>query len=148
VSVTDPPFNRTKCACENCIRCCKRQPGSLAAGDFERIRLYLQLTIEQAKKWFWASPGALAVDTSTGRTHRIGTITPRMRHGRCVFLDEHNRCTIHPVAPFGCAYFDTHMTGAAAHPRSVWLARTQLDDDYQKLRDELPMATSYKPTSY
>src|SRR5262252_116362 len=141
-------FNRTVCACETCRKCCKRQPGALIPGDLERIARHMQITPEEAKKYFWASPGSLVRDTSTGRVHRIGTVTPQTRKGRCVFLDDHERCTIHAVAPFGCAYFDTHMGHRAAHPRSVWLAHAQCDPEYQKLRDALPYAQSYKPTAY
>jgi hypothetical protein len=35
-----------------------------------------------------------------------------------------------------------------AMPRSISLAQSQLDPDYQALRDTLPYATSYKPRSY
>jgi Fe-S-cluster containining protein len=141
-------FNRTTCACQQCTKCCKRQPGALAAGDLERIARHLQISPAEAEKYFWASPGALVRDTSTGRVHRIGSVTPQMRRGRCVFLDDNDRCSIHPVAPFGCSMFDTHMSPATAHPRSVFLAQTHLDEEYQALRRRLPYARSYKPNRY
>jgi Fe-S-cluster containining protein len=141
-------FNRTTCACKNCTACCRRQPGSLIPGDLERIARHLQIPQSEAEKYFWASPGSLVRDTSTGRVHRIGSITPRFRKGRCVFLDENDRCSIHPVAPFGCSHFDTHMSPVTAHPRSVFLAQSHLDAEYQALRDRLPYATHYKPNRY
>jgi Fe-S-cluster containining protein len=141
-------FNRTTCACNECKACCKRQPGPLRPGDFERIAEHLGEDRETAKEHFWASPGAL-VQTHDGKTHRVGTITPRFRKGRCVFLDENDRCKIHAVAPFGCSHFDTHMSNAQAMPRSLAMVKEQaLDADYQKLRNELPMATHYKPAKY
>ena len=151
---SEPPFERTVCACENCRACCKRQPGSLVPGDLERIALYTSKTqglpyevaFEQVKKQLWASPGALVLNTATGRVERVGTITPRYRKGRCVFLDENERCTIHAVAPAGCAYFDTHMPRGQAQMRSAWLVTQQQHPDYQKLRDSLPYATHYKPS--
>jgi Fe-S-cluster containining protein len=98
------------------------------------------------KAKLWASPGALVRDTSTSRTHRIGTITPRWQKGRCVFLDTNDRCTIHRVAPFGCSHYDTHMPDSMANQRSAWALEQVLhSDDYQKLRAELPYATHYKP---
>lgn len=139
-------FHRTTCACDGCKACCKRQAGPLATGDFERIAEHLGETHEQAKEHFWASPGALVKED--GGTIRVGTITPRMRRGRCVFLDENDRCKIHAVAPFGCAHFDTHMSAGIAHPRSVALVIDQMSPDYQKLRNELPYATHYKPARY
>jgi len=148
-------FNRTKCACENCRACCKRQPGPLAPGDFERIvehfikthKLEREVAFQHVKRQLCASPGALVMQED-GIIRRIGSITPKRVRGRCVFLDEQERCTIHEVAPFGCAFFDTHMGHRAAHPRSVWLAHSQCEPDYQKLRASLPYAQSYKPTAY
>jgi Fe-S-cluster containining protein len=146
---TDHDFTRTKCACEGCIRCCKRQPGPLAPGDFERIAEHLGETREEAKQHFWASPGAIARFTQGGDAFRVGTITPRFRKGRCVFLDENDRCKIHPVAPFGCAYFDTHQGKATAVQRSIWLINAQANSkEYEQLRNELPYATHYKPSQY
>jgi Fe-S-cluster containining protein len=144
-----PPFARTKCACKECVACCKRQPGPLAPGDFERIAAFLGEDREAAKQHFWASPGAMVKDSMTGQVRRIGSITPRMRRGRCVFLTDDDRCSIHEVAPFGCAYFDPHQSYVTAHPRSIWLVRqTMADPEHRKLRDELPYATSYKPARY
>lgn len=141
-------FNRTTCACEQCRACCKRQPGSLASGDLERIQDYLGLQDDEVKDWFWASPGALVKDSLTGRVQRVGTITPRFKKGRCVFLDKDERCTIHQVAPFGCSHFDTHMEPSFAQSRSLWLVHTQMQPEYQALRNKLPYAQSYRPTKY
>lgn len=142
-------FERTSCACRDCVACCETQPGSLAPGDFERIADFLGESREQAKIHFWASPGALVADTRTGRTYRIGTITPKRKGGRCVFLDIRNRCRIHPVAPYGCAYFDTHMSAAEGRRRSTpHLLAIARDAEYQALREELPAATSWKPKGY
>jgi Fe-S-cluster containining protein len=140
-------FKRTVCACAQCTQCCKRQPGPLAPGDFERIAHFLGENLETAKQHFWASPGCM-VEDSNGKVFRIGTITPRFRKGRCVFLDENDRCKVHPVAPFGCSHFDTHMSQAVAQVRSSWLAHEQMKPEYQKLRDELPYATHHKPLKY
>lgn len=150
-STSEPPFTRTKCACTACVACCKRQPGALIRRDFARIiRWYEErqsCTAEVAFAWFkrqfWASPGALVKDVD-GVTHRVGTITPRFRKGRCVFLNEKDRCDIHEVAPFGCAYYDTHMV--KWHDHSIYAVQSQCDPDYQALRNELPIATHYKPT--
>ena len=131
------------------MRCCHDQPGSLAAGDLERIAAHLGQPVRVAALKFWASPGALVMNSRTGETFRIGTITPRLKHGRCVFLDpESNACTIHAVAPAGCALFDTHMSAEHAQPIGSWLARSQQDAAYQSLRRTLPAATSYQPRGY
>ena len=153
--MTEHHFNRTVCACADCTACCKRQPGPLAPGDFERIVDHLakaqnvtpEVALEQAKTQFCASPGAL-VQRVSGQVVRVGTITPQMKKGRCVFLDENDRCSIHAVAPFGCAYFDTHMNRAQAMERSVWLVHQQATTEYQQLRLTLPYARTYKPSAY
>lgn len=142
------PFARTTCACADCVACCSRQPGSLAPGDLERIAAFLGKPVRAILSRFWASPGALVANTHTGDVFRIGTITPRLTRGRCVFLDATDRCSIHAVAPFGCAYFDTHMPATEGQPRGSWLAHAQQDPAYQSLRRTLAPATSHAPSGY
>jgi len=139
-------FARTTCACRQCVNCCKRQPGPLAPGDMERIAVHVGKTVEEVKPFFWASGGAVVKQGD--RLFRVGTITPKMRGGRCVFLDESDRCSIHVVAPFGCAQFDTHMPRAEAERRGVWLVKLTQSEEYQELRRSLPFAESYRPTAY
>ena len=141
--MTEPiPFTRTTCGCPICVSGCTSQPGSLAPGDIERIAAYLHQPMRTVLAKFWSSPGALATNTARGQTWHIGTITPKLRDGRCVFLDESDRCTIHPVAPFGCAYFDTHLSAAEGQPRRRWLTLQQASAAYQSLRRTLDVATS------
>lgn len=147
-----PPwqFERTKCACSKCVQCCKRQPGPLAPRDFKRIAAFLGEDEITARQHFWASPGSIVKDWQ-GNVMRIGTITPRFdrRKGRCVFLGDDDRCKIHEVAPFGCAYFDTHMNEIEAQARSSWLAgQQQRSEEYQDLRAQLPYALHHKPLRY
>jgi len=130
-------FERTTCACSECVGCCKRQPGPLAPGDLQAIGRFLwNLPEEDVRALFVASRGSLVLDRRTGRKRWVGSITPaRKPNGTCVFFDDATeRCTIHPVAPFGCAFFDTHMSAAEAAPRSSWLARATESPLYQALR--------------
>jgi Fe-S-cluster containining protein len=147
--MTEPtPHPRTTCSCAECIRCCHDQPGSLAPGQLEAIAEYLGQPVRVAALKFWASPGALLGNSKTGQTYRIGTITPRLKDGRCVFLSADDRCTIHAVAPAGCALFDTHMSAEAAQPIGLWLARAQADPAYQSLRRTLATAERSRPRGY
>jgi Fe-S-cluster containining protein len=113
----------------------------------QRIKDFLKIGDEEFRDFFVASPGALVKDLN-GKTHRVGSIVPRMRRGKCVFLDDQNRCRIHEVAPFGCAFFDTHMSAQTAHPRSLFVVKDNLQDEFQELRNTLDYTTSYKPTGY
>lgn len=131
------PWRRTTCACDECVQCCKRQPGPLIPGDLERIATYLSQTLEAVKAKFCASAGTVVGDSRTGRTYRIGTITPTSVDGRCVFLDSHDRCSIHPVAPFGCAYFDRHMSKREGDDRVIWMVQQTATPEYQSLRYSL-----------
>jgi len=119
------------------------QPGPLIPGDFERIAEHLGEDTETAKQHFVASPGAIVRDMISGKVKRIGTITPKSVKGRCVFLDKDNRCTIHKVAPFGCAYFDAHMSDDVADPRSYYAVKRQSESEYQALRDKLQLSEKY-----
>jgi Fe-S-cluster containining protein len=132
-------FERTTCSCAECVRACYRQPGPLAPGDVERIAAFLKITLTEAKTYFCASPGALVGDSRTGRVWRIGSITPKKRRGRCVFLDAEDRCRIHPVSPAGCAWFSacTPSVTNEDQRRSHALAVAQTDPDYQALRATL-----------
>jgi Fe-S-cluster containining protein len=114
-------FTRTTCACESCVACCKHMPGALAPGDLERI-LDHQGQRENATAWllehFEAPEGAtgLRIAEDGPRLIRVPSIVPRLTENGCVFLLTENgcvflqdgKCKIHEVAPFGCAYMDTH----------------------------------------
>jgi len=115
--------------------------------DVGRIAAYLGISIDKLKSKLWASPGSLVKHFPSQRVERIGTITPRWnRHTKaCVFLTDDDKCSIHPVAPFGCAYYDTHMDWLSTQIRSQWCVNEHQDPAYQALRDTLPYATHYKP---
>lgn len=114
-----PPFERTTCACQRCVACCAR-PAHLAPGDAERIAEYLGAPLDDVVGLLKPGRGALVGDSLTRRAIRVLTIVPRTRGGRCVFLDDDDRCRVHPVAPFGCAYFDLHMGAREGESRSLW----------------------------
>jgi len=145
--MTDHGFARTECACPDCVACCRRQPGPLAPGDLERISEHLYgSAIMLSLHLFWASPGAVVMNTATRELAMVGTITPRLDGGRCVFLQADDRCAVHEVAPFGCAYLDMHMPEPVAQARVVWLYQTIMHDaGYQRLRAMLRPADSWQP---
>jgi Fe-S-cluster containining protein len=53
-----------------------------------------------------------------GQPFRIPTIVPaRQEDGSCVFYAG-GLCSIHDIAPYGCAFFDNHMGDTEANHRS------------------------------
>ena len=102
-------FQRTFCSCELCAINCRFIPGYLLPEDLEKMSTFLGYArlFEFAEKNLLASPGALVM--KDGRVFRIRTLVPsRNEHGWCRFFDG-KLCEIHPVAPFGCAFFDSHQ---------------------------------------
>jgi len=53
-----PPFDRTTCACPECVSCCTRQPGSCVPGDIEAIAAYLGKPVRVVLARFCASPSS------------------------------------------------------------------------------------------
>jgi Fe-S-cluster containining protein len=116
---TEFDFDRTECACADCIKNCLHIPGYLNPADVKRIGRHLGYTslFKFAFDYLLASPGATVMQA--GRIFQIPTLVPRRKaDGSCIFLDENNRCRIHEVSPFGCAFFDAHQSHAEADERS------------------------------
>jgi len=140
------PYTRTVCACGTCIKNCKTQPGYLVPGDVKRIT---EFTGKPAHEILVNSPGATVLEPATGEITRIRSITPAMDEtGRCIFLTPDDKCAIHPVSPFGCAYFDCGMSGLEAYERALWGVQQSMNPAYQKLRELLPLAKSSREKSF
>ena len=123
-------MERTKCACPKCVACCKAMPGCLIPGDLERIQEHVgDDSGEFVLEHFRVSDGAKVLKQVQGQLYQISvpTIVPAQKEdGSCIFLDEDDNCSIHEVAPFGCAYHDTHMSHEDAEPRSNFCVSTQI----------------------
>lgn len=124
------PFERTVCSCADCIECCKRKPGPLVLSDIHALR-DAGISVEHT---LVRSPGGIYLGPHG--PFRVETITPRRVNGRCVFLSA-DRCVIHDIAPFGCAYFDTHMGRDEANARSIYMAGLQMAPEYHREREAL-----------
>jgi|WetSurMetagenome_2_1015567.scaffolds.fasta_scaffold16488_8 hypothetical protein len=114
-------YKRTYCDCPECALNCQYIPGYLLPTDLPRISAFHGVTFNPLLDWqlqdtpfpqfilanVLASPGALVL--KGGRPCRIPTLVPaRSDNGWCKFFDG-RLCTIHSVAPFGCAFFDAHQ---------------------------------------
>jgi Fe-S-cluster containining protein len=70
---------------------------------------------------FCASDGGTIVENRNGLLvhRRVPSVVPQQTaDGSCVFLRANGECAIHPVSPYGCSHFDTHMSQEQAEPRS------------------------------
>lgn len=142
-----PPFERTTCDCANCTAGCKTMPGSLIPGDVERIAVHTGHSGDTVwiLDYFLASPGAKVTMRASAAqvamgvllpgarysaemvTFRVPTIVPRQKpDGSCVFLAAAGHCTVHAVAPFGCAYHDTHLGEDEADKLGQYAVRQQI----------------------
>jgi Fe-S-cluster containining protein len=142
-----PPFERTVCACRDCVSFCKTKPGILIPSDVPAIaqRLIELKLIERQEdvgQLLRATRPSVVFDRDQGREVEIPKIGPaRDVTGRCVFLDRHERCQIHGVSPFGCAYFDAHMSREESERRQLWsLQMIRSSQRYQALRETLKPA--------
>ncbi|MBL8792406.1 MAG: hypothetical protein JNM56_00730 [Planctomycetia bacterium] len=117
---TEFGFERSVCACPECVRNCRFIPGYLIPADLPRVAAHLPCGVDLfawSRQHLLASPGAQVL--RRGRVFRIPTLVPARRpDGACRFLMADDRCAVHPVAPFGCAFFDTHQTREEADARS------------------------------
>ena len=92
-------FRRTACACTSCQVHCRIMPGSLVPSDLAR------LCPPGQELFAWAEVHLRAVAGTP-----FPTLVPaRATNGHCHWLFA-GRCAVHEAAPFGCAFFDTHMT--------------------------------------
>ncbi|MEM4397905.1 MAG: YkgJ family cysteine cluster protein [Candidatus Woesearchaeota archaeon] len=85
------------CRCTRCENPCKFGSGVLADGEYEKIRDYLKLNDEEAKKYF--------EEITKFNTKRLRPRILRknnLPYGRCIFYDEKIGCKIHPVKPLEC----------------------------------------------
>lgn len=109
-------FRRTVCGCDACVHNCKFMPGFLIPADLDRMIPAGANPLAWAEANLLASPGAL-VQKGTVR-FRIQTLVPAVRsNGTCINFNN-GLCTIHQIAPFGCAYFDHAMSRAEGDERS------------------------------
>jgi hypothetical protein len=111
---------RTVCGCTDCVRNCRFIPGYLVPADLQSILKHLapgEDLLDWSRQHLLASPGAKVMRGD--RVFRIPTLVPARREdGACRFLTADCRCAIHAVAPFGCAFFDSHQSGAESDRRS------------------------------
>ena len=135
-------FSRTFSTSPKDVECCKIMSGYLIPNDLQRIADFLGCDpFELAKNHLMASPGAIIL--SRGEILRLPTLVPyRNGDGQCKFL-ENDRCTIHAVAPYACAFFDYNMPDEEADPRAQ-AGITALFDVWVRKQDPMLYASMWQ----
>lgn len=97
---------RTVCGCKKCVEPCTFIPGFLIPSDLRRMQKIMggQDLFTWAESHLLASPGAVVV--KDGEVFNIPTLVPaKGPDGIGCHWFKNNRCVIHKVSPFGCAFF-------------------------------------------
>jgi Fe-S-cluster containining protein len=107
------------CSCNECISACLNDPGRLVPSDMPKMSRYLKISESDLKKNYLVivsikinglAANALAPAKKSGRRFiaEPGTIAPdyySKEKGRCIFLDDKERCLVHEVKPFECGAY-------------------------------------------
>jgi hypothetical protein len=110
-------FRRTVCTCALCQVPCRHIPGGLDVADL------IGLCPPDQDVFAWSEQHLRALEDT-----RVPTLVPaRQPNGACHWLVE-GRCAVHELAPYGCAFFDAHMTAAEAERRSAATMKSRLAD--------------------
>jgi hypothetical protein len=110
-------FRRTECACELCQAYCRHLPGTLTPSDLAR------LCPPGCDLFAWAEQHLRALTDK-----RYPALVPARRgDGPCHWYFD-GRCAVHAAAPFGCAFFDSHMAEAEGDRRAAAAVRAIRDD--------------------
>lgn len=122
--MTKPPsecgahgFERTRCACEFCKVYCRHLPGTLDPSDLPR------LCPEGQDVFAWAEQHLRAVVGSP----YPALVPARGPDGHCHWYFG-GRCAVHANAPFGCAFFDAHMSDEEVERRVAATVRASTAD--------------------
>ena len=107
------------CICPGCVSACRNDPGRLVPDDVRKLSRLLGISERDLENDYLvrvsvASGGhtlhALAPAKSKGRRFVAapGTAAPdyyAKEEGRCIFLDDNDRCSVHEAKPFECGAY-------------------------------------------
>ena len=99
-------FPRTACGCPFCQVYCRHLPGALDPSDLAR------LCPPQQELFAWAEQHLRALVDKP-----YPTLVPARRPSGACHWYFAGRCAVHPQAPYGCAFFDSHMPRAEVDRR-------------------------------
>lgn len=136
---------KESCRCSYCQKACEHKPGWFMPGEAEKVADFLGMSLQDLFKqklmvdWYEGllgplNPGFVLSPAVVGE--EPGVEFPAQPTGRCVFLTEDKRCSIHPVKPFECRQaIHGDPEGESAHDHK--LVALQWVDFTQQLTDLL-----------
>lgn len=116
--------------CTKCVNACRTKPGWFRPGEPEKAAALLGIPLQEffdtklGVDWWEADAGlpltfVIAPATTSMLPGREYPVNPR---GTCVFLDDHDRCSIHEAKPSECA---AYWCETKAKPKEVHEAITK-----------------------
>ncbi len=110
-------FARTRCGCEMCRVPCRHVPGGLDVADLGR------LCPPERGVFAWAEEHLRA---RIDKPYPV-LIPARQANGHCHWHFD-GKCAVHEQAPYGCAYFDSHLSDAEIERRYAATVRARAQD--------------------
>jgi hypothetical protein len=110
-------FQRTECGCEFCKVYCRHMPGTLDPSDLPR------LCPEGQDVFAWAERHLRArIDAPYP-----ALVPTRNNLGHCHWYFD-GKCAVHENAPYGCSFFDAHMSEEEVARRAAATIRACRED--------------------
>jgi hypothetical protein len=110
-------FRRTVCGCAFCAAPCRHVPGSLDTSDLARLCPAGQ------DVFAWAEEHLRAVTDKP-----FPTLVPARGPGGACHWHFDGRCAVHDRAPYGCAFFDSHMSEEEIERRAAATVAARRED--------------------
>jgi hypothetical protein len=124
---------RLVCSCKTCVTNCRFLPGHLIPSDLRRLVPAGADLLPWAREHLRASPGTTVLRVyGDGRQElfRIPTLVPVHRDDLSCHWLEDDRCAVHAIAPFACAFFACSQSRSEADAlSSAGLAAILAEDD-------------------
>jgi len=110
----------TGCTCATCRSFCERHPGLFAPGQVERLAEYLSLSVQEVFARHlvaeWSTDGRIMALRPATVSEQAGSAVeaPADFPGRCVFLTDAGRCSVHATKPLECRRADHEYSDSRA----------------------------------
>ena len=125
--------------CPTCRSACKRRPGWFMPGQVENVAEFLGISLTELFRTrlivdYWysdhqLSPTTFVLSPATVDGSRPGMVSAlNGQRGRCTFLTDDERCSIHPHKPYECSSWYCGATDEEMPLAHVDVARAWRDD--------------------